>query len=216
MKRLVVVAMVMIAGGSCWASLLTDLSPAPFRGEEGSTLQAWSFGTPNPVVTPDVSQNQNGVATVTMTGGFWDNTIWEAEDMGHTGVWVIDSRDTSDMIINIPNFPNQNQIKKIWVQIVYSAAGYDGPVLYVLPEGIAQPPIAKMQLVNTVQLDPYYTHATFSLEIRPNPRFEQIIIRPRYATMRIDEIIVETQCIPEPMTMVLFGVGALMTMRKRS
>jgi hypothetical protein len=215
MKRLLIIAIVVMAGAGSRAGLFTDINPAAFRGLEGSTFQGWMFSVPDVVSIPDMAVNPNGTAIARAAAGPLGNTAWESDYAGHQGVWVLDSGDTADMIIDIPNFPNHNPVKEMWVQVVYSSDGGAAPALYVLPNGVVQIPVPKMQLVNAVQLDPYYTHATFKLTIQPNPVFEQIVIRPRYAAVRIDEIIVETQCIPEPMTLGLFGVGALLSLRKR-
>jgi hypothetical protein len=52
------------------------------------------------------------------------------------------------------------------------------------------------------------------LIIRPNPNFEQIFIRPRDCQVFVDCITIETQCIPEPMTMGLLGLGSLLLRRR--
>ena len=138
-------------------------------------------------------------------GAFFDNTVWLDEDMGHEGVWVIDMRDQSDMVFDIDNSDVPNPVKHIWVQIVFSALEDRVPTVYVLPEGEAQPPIDAMDLVAVTRLDDYYMHATYSLTIEPNPTFEQIRIRPRDCQV-CDEVIIETQCIQEPMSLSA-GIG---------
>ena len=50
------------------------------------------------------------------------------------------------------------------------------------------------------------------LNIEPNPAFE--IVRIDGAVM-VDEIVIDTICIPEPASLALLGLGGLALMRRR-
>lgn len=207
-----ILAVVAALAGSSWATILTDAgfddsNPAAFRGEAGSTLQAWSFDSQS--TAPDIVENPNTpVPHVTNPG---DNLLIPS-DSGHTGIVWIEANQADGLMFHISNFPTQNDTKKIWVQVVYSALGGAAPWFLVLPDG-ADPTFMVLEESHTV--DTLYTKATLSLEIHPNPDFEIIQIRPRDCNVYIDEIIIETQSIPEPMTMAFLGVGGLLLLTKR-
>ena len=219
MKRLVIIAVVVALGGSSWATIIGDLSgfddtnPAPFRGEEGSTLQAWDFTTNTTNSTPDVWDDLNPVPESHIVN---PGNYYVSNDFEHVGVWNIQGDSASGMIVHISNFSQPKETKKIWVQLVYDSGIQDlPPWLFVLPNGDEDPAPPTMVLEEFHQVDDIYAKATFSLEIHPNPPHELIRIRPRYWNVYIDQIIVETQCIPEPMTMVLLGMGGLLVLMKR-
>ena len=61
---------VMIAGSAlAVVTIEDDLNGAPFRGQAGTTLQAWSFSTDDNPVNADVSMNEYGQPVVEMDIG---------------------------------------------------------------------------------------------------------------------------------------------------
>jgi len=222
----VVVAMLM--AGSTFAVVTSlgedDLVAAPFRGEEGTTAQAWYFDefTGTTGIAPDIADSP-GAPVVDMIGGFLDNTVYLKTDYDQTGVWIVDAgregqgfERTSEMRIFVPNIEQQNPIKKIWLQVTYYAQEGKEPNVYVLPEGDDTQPVPKMELVgDPTQVGEMYYHAVFELELPFNPFWEYIYIRPRDCQVYVDSVIVETQCIPEPWTMGLLGLGGLFLRRRR-
>jgi hypothetical protein len=84
-------------------------------------------------------------------------------------------------------------------------------MLYVSPD---QGAYVVMNNVSTQKLDDMYSYGLYHIILQPNPKFEVIRIRPRDCQVFVDSILVETQCIPEPLTMVLLGMGGLF-LRKR-
>ena len=61
--------------------------------------------------------------------------------------------------------------------------------------------------------DNWYTYNGM-LEIRPNPAGEWIYFDLVQST-NIEEIVIKTICIPEPMTLSLLGLGGLAVIRRR-
>jgi len=208
--KLANIALVMIIASTCPAGLLTeyDTNPAPFRGQENTTLQVWTFGTPDNSGAPDISVNPNGEANISNLPAL----EWLAEDLGHQGVRIIDYKGTNGMIIHVDNFNIPNPIKKIWVQIVYDDGG--PPSIKVLPNGDTTE--QRMNLVGMPEeVDDWYMKATYELTLDKNPPHEIFRIIPRDCQVWIDEIIIETQCIPEPMSIAMLGLGGLFLLRKR-
>ena len=88
---------VMIAGSAmAVVTIEDDINGAPWRGEAGTTLQAWSFSTDDNPVNADVAMNEYGQPVVEMVGGFLDNTVWLDTDMGQQGVWIVDAGHIDD------------------------------------------------------------------------------------------------------------------------
>ncbi len=216
MKKLSLIASLFLFGVVCQVSasvLDYDLNPADFRGNSNTTFQAWDFlvSKQDPSFPEAGWVNPNGEPFVDLVGDFSTNTVWLAEDYGHKGIWIVDRMNASNMFIEIRNFPDKNLYKEIWLQLVYSSQNDAPPVLSVSADDGAYLPIENLM---TQKLDSMYTYGLYKIILIPNPQFEKIQIRPQDCQIYIDGIIVDTQCIPEPMTMVLLGLGGLF-LRKR-
>jgi hypothetical protein len=212
-KSLASFVVLLLISASASAVVLCDSDPAPFRGGVNTTLQTWGFDTNANPAFPDVVQNPYGMPQVDLIGDFAANTVWLDQDNGHQGVWVVDRSIYSDMVATVKNYPKQNPSKEIWLQITYSAQNGEAPMIYVVPDGNLNA-YAPMKLVSKNAVDSTYYHAVYSLTIRPNPNFEQIYIRPRDCQVYVDCVTVETQCVPEPMTLVLLSLGSLLLRRR--
>ena len=210
MKRFTTVAIlsVLVFSGISFASFIPSWAGAPT-----STYQAWTFddnstfiaapdngfGVPTAevrIISPTVPAYQGGLGL-----GKWLNY-----DQGHQGVWRLFGPD--GIILDIPNDPTDRPIKEIFVTVTYSA---DGALESETEPGIAEMPLT----VEHEDLGNSYVRDTFMFVLSPNPASEQIVIFPRDCRLYVDEIEVWTNCIPEPATMGLLGLGALVIFRKR-
>lgn len=213
MKKWGVSLIVIFASASAFAAL--DLNPAPWRtnptGLAPTTYQSWDFTTNANPTAPDVDLNPFGDAMLTVNGGFFDKTVWYNTLTGypnHQGIWGFEL----DIWVDIPNSPVPNPYKEVWLQITYTAS--NAPNIFVVPEGdMGQ--YAFMNLVENVSLDNGWYHAVYSVMVEPNPSYELNIIRPADCTLYVDDLIIETVCVPEPATLALLGLGALSLLRKR-
>ncbi|MCF7957746.1 MAG: PEP-CTERM sorting domain-containing protein [Phycisphaerae bacterium] len=206
-----------VFSGIASAAIMNDNPPA-WRGDDFTTHQAWAFDNDNSPADLDVDFNPFGPPMAEIVGidppfGPPDfnapNTYWKAVDNGHEGVWRLYGE--SFMRFFIPNNPRENDTKIIQLQLTYRAGGQVGaePEIFTYPDNVS------MVLQDKVQLDNYYYHAIWEIIIKPNPDIEWLAITPQDNLIYIDEAIIDTICIPEPITLCLFGLGGLMLRKKR-
>jgi len=201
-----------------------DLTPPDWYGDENTTLQAWAFGTDANPASPDIDENAYGspIAQIIRPDC---RTRWMPEDHGHEGVWRLGGGGA--MSLFVPNTDNTgpDTSKDIWVQILWSSfsIGYE-PFLWV--QTADNPPTYAHEIQTTLFDGPdagaevselqchrprNYYHTSYKISLEPNPVEEWIFIKSSDCSspVYIDEIIVDTRCIPEPATTALLSIGGL-------
>lgn len=198
-----------LALASC--ALALDLNPPIWRGDEGTTYQAWDFNTSaNPLAPDGGVNNPYGAPSLSVAGNF-PFTVWLPSDQGYQGVWKFEDY----ILVDLPNNPVPNEYKDIWIQLTYYADEAADPDLVTLPAaaGVAQT-IQKTELPLQPGAQITYWHATYLLHLEPNPAFEQLWIMPHDCTMFIDELVIDTLCAPEPTSALLLGLAGLLIRRR--
>lgn len=199
--RLLVAGVCLVcAVGGAWAD---DLNPPPWRGMPGTTFQQWEFLTPNPMPLPDLVINPYGQDEAQVWPGtgqqWWD--IWG----GQQGVWPL----SGAMEFYIPNQPITNDYKDVWIQITWAKQAFvSEPVLSSTPGG-AVSLLSQVDIGPTGEPPPAganWWHSTYLIHIEPNPNFETIRID---GTIMVDEVVIDTICIPEPAGLGLLALGTL-------
>ena len=197
---------------------LPGTAPEPWnRGDPGSTYQHWQFSSPTSN-TPDDYNNPYGDSP-TFEFESPSNWGWNSSMPGPDGgtstvsAWTLQTESgTGTVILHVPNNPDPNEIKYIYLQITSTkfptvtpvGGGSDGPYTSgTWPTGVAE----------WQEANGWYTY-NWGFTIEPNPEYEDIVIDFPYGAS-IDQIVVDSICTPEPATMSLLAVGGLVLLRRR-
>lgn len=187
---------------TCLAITLTISSTASatptWRGDPGSTYQEWEFNSDVYEPVPDVVNNPYGTPSLRVTS----NGGWVTP-----GAWYLGEID-----VLIPNSDVPNPEKRIWIQLTWQPADND-PFLQGDPF-VAVGPFDNMTMsrYDDGQAVTDRIHSTFDITISPNPLEEWIAIK---GDILVDELVIDTICIPEPATICLLGLGTLTLLRRK-
>ena len=211
------VVLLLVSASASAVVLNSDLDQAPFHGGVNTTSQTWLFTTGVNPTAPDEMSNPYGGAMIDVVGGVAAGNRWLNEDSGHQGIWIVGRQNgSSGMIATVKNRPEANLYKDIWLQITYSSqAGAAPQILVSYPDAVGAMFEQPLNAIGSpAQVDDYYWTAVYTARLPWNPSFEVISIVPRDCQVFVDKIVIETQCIPEPMTMGLLGLGGLLLRRR--
>ncbi len=201
-KRYLLVCMTVavVLGCSVASVRADDIYPPPWeRGHPNTTLQDWTFSSDANPSAPDVAfYNLYGTPQATITGT--GNTWFQFYD-NHNGVWALGGP-TSSMDLGIPNTPlDDTKTKDVWTQITWepTVTGQAAPLVVV--NGIQSAPVT-----TTPSGNGSWFQSVYDTTLVPNPAFEDVIITGSY---QLGEVIVDTQCVPEPSSLALLAMGAI-------
>lgn len=185
-----------------------DIFPPSWRGQPGSTSQAWEFFTPTLPSAPDLfSNNPYGTPMLSAVNANAFDPGWGANVQSQVGVFGIDQ---SSLRFDIPNNPPLNPYKDIRVQITWgTGAGinpndnFDAPTITI---GSATPLSNIIALGDGFQSGAltgefHFAHSYFDFRIFPNPASEYILVssNPSFAMFGlIDSVVIDTICVPSP------------------
>jgi len=204
--RVLAIAFMVILGAAVSAG--ARVFPAPsWYGNDDTTFEQWSFTQQGSFPqSPDLGFNNNyGTPQISAYSSQWSDSI-----DGKQGVWTF-SGFGSGMLVDIPNNPVSQPTKQMQVELIWEAAGLssyipDQPIIGVWADHFTE------QLVGEQSIGGNWYASLYKITIWPNPSSEQITIN---GDIRLDQIIVDTICIPEPATFGLLIGGALMAIRRK-
>lgn len=196
-----------------WLVVVLGVGSAAYAA---TTSQIWYFNTDDPTPVPDVVNNDYGppvMQIVQGTGTGFDETI-----SGHTGVWSL----SGEIDVIIPNYPILNPYKKITINLMWAPGGVDpflpdqplvGVVGLDVPDDavpVDEPVMEIVSIINDPLAGTPWVLSIYEIIIRPNPPKEWIAIK---GDILVDELGIRTECVPEPATIGLLGLGALALLR---
>ncbi len=210
------------------ASLAGDIAPPPWRGEQNTFYGVWGFPDAGLPDLPEQSMFNPPIGgAISEMVTFTDEDVgpsWNEIFGGRTGVWALPLN--SGLTFRVSNYDNDNPVKHIRIQIKYfnigTQPGFFGrpPLVMVDPrnsdgsaEGfsfIALPPV-------TEQIDDFgYFLGIFDFIINPNPAFENItVFNPKHIPSFIDQVVIDTWCVPGAPAFSAFGMIGLLALRRR-
>jgi len=185
-KSLVVCLLVILGAGS--AAFAT------------TTSQIWYFETDALTPAADVVNNPNGdplLQVVPGPGGWLEPGIWSL---------------SGEIDIIIPNDPTLRERKEIQLELLWAPGGQD-PFLPDRPlVGVSAVPMDALSMAVTDEpaAGGDWILSTYQITIWPNPPEEWIAIK---GDILVDQIAIETKCVPEPATLGLLSLGAVTLLR---
>ncbi|MDD5327947.1 MAG: PEP-CTERM sorting domain-containing protein [Phycisphaerae bacterium] len=192
-----------------------DLMPPSWRGQLGTTSQVWEFESPMvPGATffyaPD-GPATGGLPPLPSTKIYWLTgsspiDYWLNSDAGRSGVVPL----SGSLDITVDNYdPHPDNIKLIWLQLTWRPQELGSEPFFIDFDPLPTlPPV----LIDEIPLNLDWKQSTYAWQLDWNPPDEQIILG---GNINVDELVIDTWCVPEPTTICILGLGALSLLRKQ-
>ena len=204
--------------GWAFTAQADDLNPPPWRlSGPDATVQEWDFKTPTKPLAPDGNIWGSGgggfvnpFGTPQLTTG--TTSPWTPSFAGRSGVYTLAS--PNDVIdFGIPNEPSGQGQKKMWIQIsTFNGGTIFTPDVFISSSSFNGP----ATVVGSFFMADGWQHITYSVDMNTCPEFEQVhITNFSPVVMGIDEVVIDTICVPEPCTVVALGAAAFALVRRR-
>jgi hypothetical protein len=216
MRRFVVSSLVLLlfmANGLAWAD---DFDPPSWRGLPGTSYAQWEFLTDVNPAMPDAGVLPFGNPDLLVTPGpgagwFAQNPPYNPDGPSGDGWWNL----SGQIDLTMQDSPVLNPHKEIWIQLTWSPqVPGNVPILQVNDPISGTTPEFSTPLVQHLIYEQYpgleqglqVYQSVYHVDRIPNPPWEHIQIR---GGINVDELVVDTWCVPEPGTWLLLGGASL-------
>lgn len=206
MHLLVIAVLVLTAAVPAFANFT-----APVRGQFNSSFGEWEFDTnAYPPQYNDGHFPFSGVPYVDLIPQFGSSWIDQMDD--RQGIWSL-----GEIATLFQNGPatDPGTFKVIYVQVIWKAQGeLDKPLISIQGHSEDLQYYDEQDVpIMEFTLDNDWKHSVYQLGIFPNPVFENIVVE---GSIYIDEMIIDTQCIPEPASLAILGMGAVFLLHRKT
>lgn len=205
----IAIVFVFTAGPAC----ADYVNPPGWNTNAYFTHQSWDFNTnANPTVPDGGYFNPYGTPIATLAGS-WQNSLDPWYATGRQGGWLFSGPKTMATQLataTIPNIAVPNLTKEIWLQATFATNNPD-PNDLALYFTVGGGPITPTSMVLT-PLNAYgLTRVTLGFSIFPQPASETLVFSAALDAgqyVLIDQLDVDTRCVPEPGTISMLIAGA--------
>jgi hypothetical protein len=168
------------------------------------TEVVWKFEEPDLTPLPDIVSNPYGDPALQIVSCYWIDVI-----DGRTGVFPL----SGQMDVYLPNSQTTgpNTYKDITLTLIWKAS----PIDTILPNDPLVAVTPYVDIISSredIDLGNGWIQTLFAITIWPNPTEEWFTIK---GDIMVDELSIYTECVPEPATICLLGLGTLTILRKR-
>jgi hypothetical protein len=187
-----------------------DLVQPSWRGSDGSTLQVWTFDDDDNPAAPETDNNPYGTAEATITVGDFGEEWLDTVSFGsQTGIWDLGREGT--IVLDIPNSSEALPYKEIWLQVTYYDSIVKAPVVTIPGATFVSD---QTLVVEEDDLGDWLLDQSV-WRIEPNPSSEEITLTADWNGSTIDQVVVDTICIPEPATAIILAIGTMAAIMRR-
>ena len=180
-----------------------DADPPAWRTNNvpGLTFQSWEFMDPSNPAPPSLESNVYGIVDCDIHNGEFTNNLPNPDGSGPpVSGWYFPIEDNGIMLM-IPNDPAPNPEKKIRIQIT-STKSPGSDAINITADN---PPLTTNYLTYSAAWQhsdaSWYTYV-YEYHVEPNPDSENINITFLANTI-VEEIVVDTWCLPEPSFLII-------------
>jgi hypothetical protein len=186
-----------------------DLKPPSWRGQAGSTVQHWGFAAGSGGGAPDALPLNNPYGTpnlMVIPGGATWHPVTPFGLPPRPDVWMLVN--PALMLFDVPNEFNNFEQKLIRVQVTFLDVI---PEVDVGPSPNGLPQFTVVQTgFSTTPLSDGWTHGVWDFALNICPGAEIIsVAAPQGATCFVDQVVIDTICVPGPSGLAMMGVVML-------